>query len=107
MKSLEMKKCICARAASAFFSSNQPSNSGAEHLAKLEILSPSSLVVCAAARHNLHRAHDVHLGRVTNNVAEYAGSLMGLEAILRLGEKYRRAKRFPVVGATVGWGVSD
>ena len=56
---------------------------------------------------HLYRAHDVRLGRVTNNLAEYAGLLMGLEALIRLGEKYRRAKRFPVVGAPVGWGVSD
>jgi hypothetical protein len=56
---------------------------------------------------NLHRAHDVRLGRVTNNVAEYAGLLMGLEALIRLGEKISSRKAIPSCWGTSWMGVSD
>jgi hypothetical protein len=56
---------------------------------------------------NLYRAHDVRLGRVTKNVDEYAGLLMGLEALIRLEEKISSRKTIPSCGAPVGWGVSD
>jgi ribonuclease HI len=41
-----------------------------------------------------------YLGRTTNNVAEYAGLLMGLES-----KEHRRAKRFTAYGAAVEWRV--
>jgi ribonuclease HI len=36
---------------------------------------------------HLYRAHDVRLGRVTNNLAEYAGLLMGLEKLRELSRR--------------------
>jgi ribonuclease HI len=36
-----------------------------------------------------------YLGRATNNAAEYEGLLMGLEVLLRLGEKISSCKAIP------------
>ena len=44
-----------------------------------------------------------YLGRATNNAAEYEGLLMGS---FDSAKKYRRAKRFPALGAPIKRGVS-
>ena len=40
-----------------------------------------------------------YLGHVTNNVAEYEGLLMGLEALLEIGQRKTNSERFPIAGA--------